>query len=880
MVKFIKGFLFVILLLILLLITCWFTLPYWISPVAQYFLPEGSQLILSERPKLIYRGVRLNNIKFNLSDCALTQLNDISVVYQNRRFVLNADNLNIDTHCLEHLPKSKSQESTFLLIALQQNLPLFDVSVHRLSIMSWEQYAGTLTINNDGNQQQLNYQSDYVSGSISFNQHQELVINSLHFIITETNESLDLNGQVIIPTNLDSIPLNGQFSASFSSHYFTQPILVDLNWSNWKGTLIAKVKGDHSTQEESETELVNLPWILTNEQFSIEQGKWSWPYSSMPLSGGLGLTLSEWQDNYTKALLQARVNLLTNGHGGKATLVLSVGPDTISLAENNVRFQLTGKAGMQDIAAYIAVPGLVTNSLVDPVIRLQPGSLVRATGHFSPELTLQEARFPLAGISITQKGISGRLQSIVNATHKQWGEFKLHLDGKAEQFLPDQGLWQWKFWGNGNVKPISAKWDVGGQGQWQNDVINIDTMTTGFNQISYDQVHVQSPRVELTQPIIWQRSKATPSFNGVLQLHANKVDFSNGGYLPRTQLDLALIGSDPNNFNWKGELTAKPVGPIRLNGRWDGERLRGEAWWPQQSLRVFQSLISPDAEIKIGNGILYAQAAFSAASEQGFEAGGHFVVKDGSAWLKDGEVTGVNFTASYRLKDHVWQLGSKGPIKLTIKQLDNLFEVSNITANLQGYYPYNNRQPLVLSNVGVDMLGGHVGMSDFRLPQQKPTTLKVKDIELSELFTVLKPKQLAMSGKVSGELPLYAENPQWLIKDGWVENSGALTLRLDQQLVDSIIKDNIAAGVAMDWLRYVEISHLRADINVSNLGILNMAVRLEGVNSAKNKQKPIVLNYTQEENIFQLWRSLRFGDNLQDWLEQQLDDLVEKNHIN
>lgn len=876
MVKFLKGFVLVILIFILLIVTGWLTLPYWISPIALRFLPEGSHIELSERARFIKNGVRLANIKYNVSGCAVTQLNDVTLTYQNKRFLMNVDNLDVDTHCLENLPKSETQSNPFSLIDLQQRLPLFDVSVKRLSITPWQQYAGALTLDNDGEQQHLNYQSEHVSGSLVLNQQQELVIKSLHFTLPDANESLDLNGQIVIPTDFDRVPLNGQFSASFSSRYFEQPVLIDLSWVDWKGTLIAKVKGDNSAQQESDIELINFPWTLTNTQFSIEQGKWSWPYSSMPLSGGLSATLSDWQDNYTKAILQARANLLTDGHGGKANLVLSVGPDSISLADNTIRFQLTGKASMQDMAAYITVPGLVTDSLVDPTAKLQPGSLVRATGHISPELTLQEARFPLAGISITRKGINGRLQSIVNATHTQWGAYKLHLDGKAEQFFPDQGLWQWKFWGNGNVKPLNAKWDVGGQGQWLNNLIKIESMTSGLNQISYGQIHVVSPRLALTQPIVWQRSETEPSFNGAVQLHARQVDFLYGGYLPKTLLELDLTGTDPNSFTWKGQLAANPVGPIRMNGRWDGKRLRGEAWWPKQSLRVFQSLLAKDSEIKIGSGTLYAQAAFSAAAKQGFEAGGHFVVKDGSAWLKDGEVTGVDFTASYRLKDHIWQLGTKGPIKLEITHLDNLFDMRNITANLQGYYPYSNRQPLILSHVGVDMLGGHVSMTDFRLPQQKPTSLQVNEIELSELFTVLKPKQLAMSGKVSGELPLYVDNPQWLIKDGWVENVGFLTLRLDQQLVDSIVKDNIAAGVAMDWLRYVEISRLRADINVSNLGILNMAVRLEGVNTAKNKQKPVILNYTQEENIFQLWRSLRFGDNLQDWVEQQLDDWVEK----
>ncbi|EPG5581827.1 intermembrane phospholipid transport protein YdbH family protein, partial [Escherichia coli] len=34
------------------------------------------------------------------------------------------------------------------------------------------------------------------------------------------------------------------------------------------------------------------------------------------------------------------------------------------------------------------------------------------------------------------------------------------------------------------------------------------------------------------------------------------------------------------------------------------------------------------------------------------------------------------------------------------------------------------------------------------------------------------------------------------------------------------------------------------------------------------KSGTVNLNYHHEENIFTLWRSLRFGDNLQAWLEQ------------
>ncbi|MFH7088659.1 hypothetical protein ACHWWK_01700 [Klebsiella pneumoniae] len=27
------------------------------------------------------------------------------------------------------------------------------------------------------------------------------------------------------------------------------------------------------------------------------------------------------------------------------------------------------------------------------------------------------------------------------------GDFTLHLDGQASDFLPDSGRWQWRYWG-------------------------------------------------------------------------------------------------------------------------------------------------------------------------------------------------------------------------------------------------------------------------------------------------------------------------------------------------------------------------------------------------------------------------------------------------
>ncbi len=71
--------------------------------------------------------------------------------------------------------------------------------------------------------------------------------------------------------------------------------------------------------------------------------------------------------------------------------------------------------------------------------------------------------------------------------------------------------------------------------------------------------------------------------------------------------------------------------------------------WPKQSLTVFQPLIPPDWKLTLRGGEMYAQVAFSAASDQGFEAGGHGVLKAGSAWMPDNEINGVDFVLPFRL---------------------------------------------------------------------------------------------------------------------------------------------------------------------------------------------------------------------------------------
>ncbi|AEF45717.1 hypothetical protein SerAS12_2595 [Serratia sp. AS12] len=863
MTKRLKVFIGIVTGIVILLLALWQTLPRWLPRVLAHWLPQGSQLVLQGKPRWQQGALQLDGARFTAQDCLLAAVGPTRLTYRQGRWQLIGDKLSIDSACLSKLPAGDANSAPLALDKLQKQLPLLDVTINDFTVIPWQHYAGKLQLQASAGGQHLRYQGKNLSVEAVLDTHQQLTLNSMTLTPPNSPKPLHLTGKIAIPLDLDSLPAQGALQGEMQTGYLEKPLLLDMRWQQQQGVLTLTEKGDDKP-------LVTLPWEITPQQVSINQGEWRWPYSQQPLNGGLNVALHDWSKGLDETQISARLNVITAGHNGKGNAVLTLGPGKVGLIDSDLRFQLTGQANLADFSMTASIPGILSGTILNPTLVLQPGSLLRLWGNATPEMKLEEARLPLAGVKVTAGGITGRLQAIISASDSYWGRFKLHLDGKAQEFWPDHGNWQWRYWGKGQLPPLQAAWDVAGSGSWQDTTIVLDRLSTGFDKLKYGLVTVDAPRLSLGQPLRWQRGEQNPAFNADIQLVAGKVSFTDGGHLPAPVLALQLKGTTPDSFQWQGKLQAEQIGPIALHGRWDGERLRGEGWWPKQSLKVFQPLISPDLNIKLRDGEFYAQSAFSAARVQGFEAGGHWVVNNGGMWLKDGEMSGLDFVMSYRLKNHLWQLGAKRPVTLRIKSFSNLFEMQNITADLQGFYPYNEPAPLTLSNVGLDVLNGHISLSALRMPQHDAAVLKLDKVDLSALFTALKPKQFAMSGKVDGELPLYLNHPKWLVRNGWIANAGMLTLRLDKDMADAIGSNNLATGAAIDWLRYMEINRSRASVDLDNLGELTLKAHIDGVNPQKSAKREIILNYTHQENVFQLWRSLRFGDNLQEWLEQAL----------
>ena len=864
MKKLLKVLVVLLVLLMIILPAAWLTIPRWLPAVVKSSLPDGVTLSLSQ-PKIRAGGLYIEEASLRSNACQLAGGEKLSLHYQHGgHWVIDAGSLTGNADCFQKLPSgSEETGSTPVDIGvLLSQLPPVTLTADNVIPAPWLMYQGKLSLTTaPGRGQHLSYQGENIQAELAVDPALNLTLSQLDATIGD--EKFALSGALTLPLNTAALPGKGGLQAEITTTYRPQPLRVTFDWQGRQGVLAL-------SETDPQTVLLNIPWEATAESILIKNGEWRWDEWEQPLKGTISAELKNWLASPADMLVGARISVTTQGVRGKGTVVLQLPETPLPLTGFDIPFELAGQVNHNDMWAAGRVPAVLTGTFADPVIRLSSGALVRARGQLSPDFLVEELRLPLAGTSLSQQGISGPLDAIVTVNNPELGRYRFQMKGLAREFLPDNGRWYWQIWGKGRMKPLNADWTFSGAGSWLDEEIRIRKLNTGFNGIRYGMMSMDAPALTLLSPLIWIRTDGQEKLSGKVQLTTRKIRLDNS-YLPSATFDMALDGRDPRDFSVKGTLSAgKNIGPIHYWSRWDGVRLRGEARWPEQDMRAFQTLIPADLGITLRHGVFYAQAAYSAAPDQGFVAGGHWVVKQAGMWLKDGEVDGVDFVLPWRLSDSRWQLGSKTPVMLRIARVENLFEVTDIKADLQGYYPYDDAYPLKLSGVSLDVLGGQVTMPLLTIPQKTAAVIKLDKLNTGPLINTLKVTQFALEGSISGELPFYIDNPQWIVHNGWVENDEPLTLNLDNQFVESVSENNISAGTAINWLDYLVMKRVRTDVNLTNLGVLTMSSVISGYNPVLDARRTVNLNYRHEENVFQLWRSLRFGSNLEAWLEKSI----------
>ncbi len=219
--------------------------------------------------------------------------------------------------------------------------------------------------------------------------------------------------------------------------------------------------------------------------------------------------------------------------------------------------------------------------------------------------------------------------------------------------------------------------------------------------------------------------------------------------------------------------------------------------------------------------------------------------------------TGGKGAAHIELQQNGVTLTSIGPIMLA--QLDVGILVRNIRMTVQ-----SDLVTWHLADIFADVLGGQMHAAALQWPSSQFQAVTVGRINLAEVAALQNDPNptVQLAGRVGGNLPLQLTRDSLALRSGHVSNEGPLSLKvLPSAGVTAMGQSNRAVELALDALSNLAIDEFEARLNMKPDGWMDAAVTIKGQNPQKNSL-PIILNYTHRENVFELLRSLRIGDDI------------------
>ncbi|GIU48945.1 YdbH domain-containing protein [Shewanella algidipiscicola] len=175
-------------------------------------------------------------------------------------------------------------------------------------------------------------------------------------------------------------------------------------------------------------------------------------------------------------------------------------------------------------------------------------------------------------------------------------------------------------------------------------------------------------------------------------------------------------------------------------------------------------------------------------------------------------------------------------------------------------------------NASADTLGGHLLLPKFSLDLHHPSEayLVLQALDLAQLLAIQPQEGIYADGIFDGVLPLQIVDGKVSVTGGKLaaraqgglikvsNNPAVIQMRASQPYLDF-------AFSALEELHYSELSS-RFDMATNGDAVLHVNVK----GQAKDIERPIHLNYAQEENMLQLLKSLQIGDRLQQGIEQSM----------
>ncbi|WP_237158015.1 intermembrane phospholipid transport protein YdbH family protein [Shewanella psychrophila] len=176
-------------------------------------------------------------------------------------------------------------------------------------------------------------------------------------------------------------------------------------------------------------------------------------------------------------------------------------------------------------------------------------------------------------------------------------------------------------------------------------------------------------------------------------------------------------------------------------------------------------------------------------------------------------------------------------------------------------------------NASGDLLGGQLLLPEFnlRLHDKSHGYLLLQGLELEQLLAIQPQVGLYADGIFDGVLPVDLVHGKIAVSGGQLaaRAPGGLISVSGNPAVEQMRLSQPYLDFAFSTMEHLEYSELASTFDMQPSGDAQLKVSVKG--KAKGIERPIHLNYSQEENMLQLLKSLQIGDKLQTQIEQSMN---------
>lgn len=869
-----------------------------LAPTLNNLLPKGWKITAMSAVDLSFESATLPRFSLSYQDCPLLDIEQLRLEWWERRQI-RIPKSSLDYSCLSLLSQTEqdySESNDFSPL-----LALLPDSLVEIQSLQWRNLPANMperlkVLLNSPSQLHFAFFQQKLTASIKQNtldlhgslQDKRFQLDGTYRPTSQEQHHFRLKG--VLGESFDEFPHNveAEYEWNVPKSLIALPDLqsgkAKLNWQKENRVFRGNVQLQSVKQADNQ---LTVPFSFDQKTFSIEQAKVVWNgLPNFPLNAFVTAKLtpnSLGKDGLFPIKTAFRVSLLSQNAKGKGNIVINSPEGKIEASQLYLPFQVHGNVKYDDFILYSAVPLEVSGQFDELKLHFLPSALLRLIGK-ARLLTIDDLRFPLAGVQVNKHGITGRLHAIFRGESPDFKNIELHLDGYAKNFKAgalhffqtakakksEQDQWNWRLWGNSSFNRLNSKLKVAGRGNWHKNLVKLSEFQGEIDKIQQNGVLIPKTELTLKEPIKF--AYKTFYLDGAVRLKSPKVAFNYGGELEQPTVDLQFSG-ETETLGLKGEMRANQLGPIRLFARRQltakSSDLIGRLYWLEQPANVFQSLFPFRQQWLITAGTIKGETAFSLNADRGLVAGGHFSIRRGSVSFPSGEMKGIDFSLPYQFRQDRFHLGVKQAVEVNIDEVNVGLPISNVRVKVQGSYPYTKRYPLRLRQLSLNLLDGRLDVEHFALPQTEIAQLNLWGINFEKILDLAQYHQIKLSGRANAVFPFWLSGKPCYICNGRIEQAEISYLKFTPELMKAIQKAGYTERILSYTVNDSRLNTLTANVDVATNGEMKLraGIRSQLIEHEKTK---INLNYNHTENLFDLWKSINYGSQFEQQIEHSI----------